>query len=258
MNFFPALDKSYKFLVYIGIAMIIYGYITIEAQSDTKKEHRIKYQSKVKYVELEHNNLVRDINEELDVFFLQYSIPRPINDIDSIINILNMIANKKPNNIIQSYLDTSYCVKEKIEKLFIRKIELGKLIELIDEKSLHGGVLLLVGYFLLVIGLYTWISRETIEKNLLKRKSLDLPTFSDKCQSCGKRFDSMVHYGTETLSKKNYHFCSECYRNGYFTEPNMTLNGMKIKIKREFIKKKKSRWVIYRYLQQISNLERWK
>lgn len=46
------------------------------------------------------------------------------------------------------------------------------------------------------------------------------------CQSCGMPLSKPEDYGTESDSSKCEKYCSYCYQNGEFTEPDMTLEEM--------------------------------
>lgn len=43
-----------------------------------------------------------------------------------------------------------------------------------------------------------------------------------RCQSCGKLFSAMVRFGRECEGTPSAAFCSGCYENGQFTEPDIT------------------------------------
>jgi len=42
------------------------------------------------------------------------------------------------------------------------------------------------------------------------------------CQSCGRMMREEQDYGREEDGCINENYCSHCYRNGQFTEPNLT------------------------------------
>ena len=56
------------------------------------------------------------------------------------------------------------------------------------------------------------------------------------CNSCGK---PMVEkeFGTNIDGSKNHDYCNECYQNGEFTEPNITLEEMITKMLKNVKKK---------------------
>src|SRR2546429_1589328 len=52
------------------------------------------------------------------------------------------------------------------------------------------------------------------------------------CQSCGMPLSKDEgHGGTEQGGRKSTDYCSHCYQNGAFTEPNLTVQQMQEKVK---------------------------
>jgi len=46
------------------------------------------------------------------------------------------------------------------------------------------------------------------------------------CQSCGMPMDSEDDFGTEADGALSDDYCTHCYQNGAFTEPDITIDGM--------------------------------
>ena len=46
------------------------------------------------------------------------------------------------------------------------------------------------------------------------------------CQSCGMPMDAKEKFGTETGGKPSKEYCVYCYKDGKFTNPNISLQGM--------------------------------
>lgn len=57
----------------------------------------------------------------------------------------------------------------------------------------------------------------------------DNSKFNRDCQSCGKRLEYKILGINKDLSK-NTEYCINCFRNGKFTEPNLTLKQMVKKV----------------------------
>jgi hypothetical protein len=82
--------------------------------------------------------------------------------------------------------------------------------------------------------------------------------FYKQCQSCGMPLKEGEQSGTEADGSKSLKYCHFCYENGKFTQPDMTLEGMK-----EFTDKmlKEKGWITpLRWMakMQLPKLERWK
>lgn len=46
------------------------------------------------------------------------------------------------------------------------------------------------------------------------------------CQSCGMPMKSSEDFGTNADSSRNEEYCTHCFQNGEFTEPEMTMEQM--------------------------------
>lgn len=78
------------------------------------------------------------------------------------------------------------------------------------------------------------------------------------CQSCGRSINSiLMNYGTEKDSTFSRSFCNKCYNNGKYTNPNITIEEMKDKVKKEMENKKIPLSVINRKIEGIKKLKRW-
>jgi len=47
------------------------------------------------------------------------------------------------------------------------------------------------------------------------------------CQSCGMMIGNTGFLGTEKDGSASNEYCDECYNNGEFTNPDLTIDGMK-------------------------------
>ena len=79
------------------------------------------------------------------------------------------------------------------------------------------------------------------------------------CQSCGRRVHKNTDYGTEADGSLNRNYCIKCYKEGRFTEPNLTRTQMVARIVPIYMEEKKLSYrqaLIYaNYL--VSELRRW-
>ncbi len=127
-----------------------------------------------------------------------------------------------------------------------------------NQESNRSFLMIFVGLFILMAGIFLWKQREDHEKILLTRQNLDKPTYSNACQSCGKEFDSVIIAGTEEDNSKNYHFCKDCYLQGQFTSPDLTLTQLQISTQKELELAKLSKGKINKILQDLMKLDRWR
>jgi len=82
--------------------------------------------------------------------------------------------------------------------------------------------------------------------------------FNQDCQSCGKWME-YKNLGTNADSSKNTTYCFDCYHNGKFTEPNITLQQIVEKVAENKSKKLNlpKKEIITGETEFISKLKRW-
>ena len=77
------------------------------------------------------------------------------------------------------------------------------------------------------------------------------------CQSCGVLIGDDELLGTEKDGSVNNDYCNECYYNGEFTLPNLTIDEMKDIIIDEMERRGTSGEKIDIAVQNMNNLKRW-
>lgn len=127
-------------------------------------------------------------------------------------------------------------------------------------KNVLQNIILLIffGAILFISGINLWTKKEQYEKDILIRQNLEKPTYSKNCQSCGKVFDSLITAGSEENGNKNYNFCRACYKNGVFTNPDMTFLEIQQITKAELETLRIKPKAINRIIKEIAKLDRWK
>ncbi|MCX6325571.1 MAG: zinc ribbon domain-containing protein [Bacteroidia bacterium] len=79
------------------------------------------------------------------------------------------------------------------------------------------------------------------------------------CQSCGMPMKKDPQKGgTNSDGTKNLIYCSYCYYNGVFTQPNMTLDEMKTLVKGKLIEMGFPGFIAGWFTKGIPKLKRWK
>lgn len=263
-------DKNFKLQIYIGIGLIIYGWIhrfnEVEKYQQKKIEFNVEIKRLVnqsKYLDIE----LQEINEKSDRLSKRYAKENPLVVSDSgYIFTRTLSGDKNAMTISDSIarLLEIYNIKNKEleiknDELEIKKYELNSLGDYVDEIDSFSMYLCGIGLLLFISGIGGWFRYEDSEEKIVNRKNLHLPTYSIRCQSCGRRFNSMVQYGTQKNEiDKNYHFCSDCYENGTFKNKSLTLDEIKNSTKKALRNKGKGRLYIRRYMVLLKNLDRWK
>lgn len=262
-------DRLFKLLLYIGIGLVIYGFISFQNQYQEYEKKRVEFNVEIKKLENQSKYLdseLKDIYDNADILSQNSFIKNPLSITDSSYSFTRVIIGNKIEKsvsdsiakLLVQYDLKNKEIKIKNDELLIKEYEIDELkqwLKVIEKDSLY---MITTGFLLLFAGYIMWDKNEEIDIKLRKRQSLNMPTYSDNCQSCGKRFNSMVKYGNEKDGCKNYHFCDACYQDGNFTNPDLTLKEIKEQRKKELELKKYSKFRIRVILSDIKLLERWK
>ncbi|MBZ5855586.1 zinc ribbon domain-containing protein [Flavihumibacter profundi] len=78
------------------------------------------------------------------------------------------------------------------------------------------------------------------------------------CQSCSMPIDKPELMGTEKDGSRNKEYCTYCYQNGSFVNPNMSLDEMKKLVKAQMEKMKIDTATINLAVSTLPHLIRWK
>lgn len=79
----------------------------------------------------------------------------------------------------------------------------------------------------------------------------------NNCQSCGMPLSGQEILGTEKDGSNSLVYCKHCYRNGEFTNPNMTLDEMKRHIHDTMKEMKMDEGEITKAVDNLQYLSRW-
>ena len=78
------------------------------------------------------------------------------------------------------------------------------------------------------------------------------------CQSCGMPVSRDEHGGgTEANGERSKKYCSHCYENGAFTQPDLTVEQMKERVREKLINFKIPKFLTGFFTRNIPKLERW-
>lgn len=261
-------DKAYKLLIYLGVGLLIYCWLFGQNQSEQYEKKRIEFNVEIKKLENEQKYLnldLKEISKEADVLSRKYSIENPLNVSDSGYIFNRTLRGSKTEvrisdsiaTLLQKYNFKQTEISKKNDQLGIKKYELESLSESISSMNSSLILYVVLGFTFTIVGIISWDFKDEADSKLLMRLNLDKPTFSNLCQSCGKKFNSMIKYGKEKDSSFNYHFCRDCYSDGEFTNQELTKDEIKDKRKNEMIAKGRKKISIKIVSMQIDNLDRW-
>lgn len=269
MNLPTIPDNLHKLLVILGLTLGIYSYITSNSNYDNYENKLIEYVQDLERLIFEKNQFNEFQKETLK------KLQGSVKTVKKLQEIINTKEKYEPKDIekVRRNLDEEEIIAE---KLYTKSDSLGKLIdkkdfeiklkelnvEQAEDRFRSAGKFLDTYYFisilLFITGIYFWGLHEDVASELAKRELIGKPTSSPHCQSCGKKFSSFVCYGSELNSQTNYHFCKECYILGVFTEPELTVDEVKIRAKKELLTLNIPSKSIKNVVVRIDKLHRWK
>lgn len=244
-------DNFYKFLTVLGLMTFCYCSYMISVRFVNNRDTEIETIQQ----RLELQNQLNDLNDKEQILktSLCLEIKMKMSDLDSLLKDFD-------------YHDVQDSMKYIIvSKNFIELQQLkNKVLYLNDMIDLHKTkkedsdfysefvipilfIGLLTGLTFFITGFYNWFDKHQrlINRNL-QLDFLQAEKIYRTCQSCGKIiYDNMLR-PKEKDGKMNFMYCCDCYKDGCFIEPEITLTKMKKRIynKLRFKNKLSYKWRI--------------
>lgn len=291
-------DKSHKLFIFIGLGLLIYSWNFNYQESKSYEEKRVAYNLELKKGEIQLGLIKKELSEieksfeklsnkfsaqdslymqRLNLIQSKIDKAKDLNDLPLLKKYELQIAKEvsemsKLVNNMESYEIEYFQIEQKrdsidfktkqlydlADKASLKKYELENVEDWLDEVNKFTYLLAILGFITFLFGIIGWFKSESFEEEIKKRENLHLPTFSNECQSCGVKFNSINKFGTEKNENNNYHFCINCYELGEFTNPEITLDEMKENVHKKLFEKCENEKFIKKYLNKIAELERWK
>lgn len=260
-------DNSPRIIMLIGITLIIissYLVLTHDSKMESLYDKRDHLSDTLDILEFESTVRLEEMLDKDSFFSKKFSRNRLISvSKDSIDYTLTRTILGDSVSLVQTDSIKKYWEAWKIsqdkQRIFLKKItNLNTRIKDEDNASMLtlSLILLALGVIYFSYGLRVLEKREANNNQLILRQNAGMPLVHERCQSCGKKFSSMVSYGTNLDQTINYSFCKECYNEGDFIEPNISLNEMRIKVERDLLDLSRRRKK--RITKSLEYLERWK
>jgi hypothetical protein len=97
----------------------------------------------------------------------------------------------------------------------------------------------------------------TVILRKISRRALPLKKYKN-CQSCGMPFSKdKKGGGTENNGQKSMMYCSHCYENGEFLNPNLSVNEMKQQVENKIVQFGFPKFIARFFTKNIHKLKRW-
>ena len=129
------------------------------------------------------------------------------------------------------------------------------LIEIYNNHLISLNIYFSIGLIMLVFSLIAWNSYERKQNSTKVRQNERI--YSD-CQSCGKEFSSKRQYGTNKDASINLGFCNDCYENGEYVNPSLTIQEVLSEAYKRGYKDPKLPLIFFTLKKRLESLDRWK
>jgi hypothetical protein len=259
-------DKLYKLIIMIGLFLIGYSFYKVD---NSEKNYFIEVDKYTKVKDSLYYN-VMIMENEFDKLYkaskqlsLEYDVKNPITKKDSLYEFNRIYKGPKQTIALSDTLSTIWAnINDKDFKFNLLNKKLDFSIEkLKDNKRIkkqyfeYYGEIFNFGFLFLITGIFLWIAEHILsfKRSQIIEQEKKIYTF---CQSCGKKFSSVLLYGANEDKSKNSAFCEKCFSKGKFINPELTkkefmVTAIKETSKFSFIDKK-----LLKY--RFKNLDRWK
>ncbi len=231
-------DSFYKFITVLSLICIIYV-------SNSASKRFIEYR----------NELILFHQDSLQTFF----------------QIDTLTSNKE---ILETKMKCNYPVNKKDSILMAYKIShletkiqfLQNQIPLrqvaIQDNKYYLTITMRISFFLIIIGILAlfwgfinWYYKQQITRDQeILKEHIKLGYISNYCHSCAAQIKKDAERPKEKTGEINFKYCTDCYQDGKFTEPNLTFEEMKTKVRNHYRIKFLSIWRIH----SLKFKDRWK
>jgi hypothetical protein len=258
-------DNSHKILILVGIASIFasfYLHNTYEQKIDLLIEKNSTFIDSANVLSLEIERRKEELLDKDSVLSLKYNRKRLISGDSSNLVFARVIVGDSTSLVYTEEVKTyweSYKDALNRENILYKKIESTntRIESENDSFFMFFSIYFMIAGALIFFGGIILLERRESQNNILSlRQNAHLPFVHLNCQSCGQRFSAIVKYGTNYENTSNYSFCTECYNEGKFTEPDISFEEMISKVERGILHLSKRRKK--RILKSLQNLDRWK
>lgn len=260
-------DNVYKLTLLIGIFLM--GYSTLEDRQNSDM-----YFSKVngfnasidsldiEIMKIEHQK--KKLVEASKFLSKRNGIENPILNRDSLLVFTQTITGAKNEVLVSDslsilwddYKESQFKIDMFNKQLKTRKEALKNAKEEFRSNGDFNSWLGWAGAFFFLFGSIGMFLIQDIQDELLKRQLREKPKYYKYCQSCGKKFSSMRHTSKNIDGTINTAFCTACFDNGIFIEPDLTQEEFK---RRSILEvRKRKTWIGKKLLlSRLKKLERW-
>jgi hypothetical protein len=235
-------DTLFKLLTWLGLGLMVYSFISFKEEYKLYQQRVIDYNVEQKRLNFEIELLdetLEEIDKEVKAKAAKAGLESPLTVSDSGYTFMRTIAGERKavkltnqiDKLLIRYTSNNKALKKKSFDLSLKEYQLDELVKAFEDTCILSGAMVTAGALCFLLGVFLWPTGDPIKKlaePILHPVTLS-ETVSGRCQSCGRKFNSMVRAGSFADGSTNPHFCSECYHKGEFLVPDLTLEQLSVK-----------------------------
>jgi hypothetical protein len=260
-------DNSYKFLLYLGL--LLFGYAFIQGIESNKiyNYQTSLLQNTIDSMTIKNffqTNERKKLMEKANNLSLIYGVQNPIIDNDSFIvfnqTIVGDINSKMVSDSLQLiwdyYKSEEFQIDLLNEKIRMNERNLKSELNQYEEVNYFYFTLAFLGIIITYLGYNGMEKLQKLNEKLIEVEIDSKVRKYRHCQSCGKNYSAVRVNGKDKNGNYNPAFCIDCYDDGEFKEPVLTLKEFKLRT--ETILKQQKGYLLKRRLKiKFEKLERW-
>lgn len=251
-------DSLYKALFIGGIALFVF----IESQTISLKE-KISISS---FEESKVSKRLLQAGQEISTL-----LDKQVKDYESRVETLKeqteyLKKGYNPKFLVDKIGELNFQIKKREEKISDLHSEAAKLqnefdllheqvsdqIKELKNKEANDFILYSVAFICFIVGLYGWLKSQSYQNKILYKQYIDAIKEDYICQSC------TMLLRLDKNRKEGSLYCSHCHDGNNFTEPDLSFDKMKERIKKQMSKQGIGWYKRWSHLESLKDLERWK
>ena len=263
-------DNLYKFIALSGLLIFIVVHYYCLTQAYELDKQKTILSGEISKIELETNSIKekqRHLKYAIEELYLMAGIKDPITVTDTLIIYSRYLSGPK------EFISKSKEVEQKVEQFNQTQQDyLSKKFDLDTKRSIQKfnentysqlfevyPFVSVISFAISLVGFILWYKKiQRFQDIILQKEYHEQVSKIHICQSCGIKLDDVPQYGgTELDGNLSSKYCTQCYQNGQFTEPNLTINEMQEKVKKQLKKLKVPFIKRTIHISQLSELQRW-
>jgi len=262
-------DNLYKFIALTGVLLLFISIFYPEYQRIRIREEITLYNGEIKKLNIESDKSKRklkDIKEQVEKLDTISKIKSNSIVNDSVITRTRVLQG--PKELVDLSLQIDKLVEEylSIERdLSIQRVEVNTKLNLINDKEadledINELVNYLGGFSIVLsfLGFILWYEKTQKYQDRVLKEQSNQYLHDAICQSCGMKLSDEPDSFRLVEKELNIKYCKTCFKDGQFTEPELTLNQMKQKIENRCTELGYGKLKTSVYSSNIENLDRWK